>query len=281
MKALLHSMSLFLLLIPALLLCACGRAPEPTPEPLPTPAPTVAVSAEEGAVFYGSDGELRAVVSPALLQSEQAGQLRVSYRVSNRSAVKLTRLRFTLRCLDAAGETIQDDLAVTFSLEAAPLEAGETREIPRIHYFTGAENTASVLVTPLSAENERELAPWLEPVPDSPLATFCNDAVLSARLAALDAEAPVKLLYQPDQEAPVEITDPAAIRATAEKLAALHIGSLAGRNVDDGGFTFTFLMADGTSWSLRFDFKTLFFWHGQNYEVTEPEVLQAIVEEIE
>jgi len=278
MKATFHRLPL--LLLAALLLCACSHAPEPTPEPLPTPAPTMAVSAEEGAVFYGSDGELRAVVSPALLQSEQAGQLYVSYRVSNRSERKLTRLRFTLRCLDAAGQTIKDDLNVTFSLEAEPLDAGETREIPRTHYFTGAENTASVVVTPLGAEDERELAPWLEPIPDSPLATFCNDAVLSARLAALDTDPPVKLLYQPDQEEPVEITDPAAIRKVASGLAGLHIGSLAGRNVDDGGFTFTFLMADGTGWSLRFDFKTLFFWHGQNYEVTEPEVLQGIVGEI-
>ena len=268
---------LFLLLLPIVgLLAACGsKATAPVEITVPPTTAAPAYTPEPDLAFRGQDWELRASLEIVEYTSERPGQLRVDYRVTNHLSLAITRLRFQLGCLGADGNML-NTASVTVSLEEQPLAAGETRQFSRTHYFTGAEATAALLVTPLSAETERELAPWADPRPDNLLVDFCNDPVLSARFAALDTALPEALLYQEDQVRETAVTDPALIRQVLEALAQVRIGQMSERNVDDGGFTYTFFMDDGTSWSLRFDYRTLFFWHGRNYEVLDASALLAL-----
>ena len=264
------------ILLAAVLLTACGKAASaPAPSAAPQETALPALSPDE-AVFSGGDGEVRASLSAAGLSSPRAGQLSVSYRLVNRGTLAVTRLRFSLRCLDPAGQALGEPVSVTCELMEDPLRPGETRSFSRNHYFTGAEKTASVLLTPLSAENELELAPWTEPQPDNLLLGFCNDRQLSARFEAMESEPPVALLYDQDQMRSLRITDPALIREAVEGLRQLRIGQRSDRNVDDGGFTYTLVMADGSSLSFRFDYKTLFYWHGHNYEVLDASALYSL-----
>jgi hypothetical protein len=46
--------------------------------------------------------------------------------------------------------------------------------------------------------------------------------------------------------------------------------------VDDGGFGFTFVMADGSEWGFRFDFRDLLYWHGKNYDVEDASALLSL-----
>ena len=94
-----------------------------------------------------------------------------------------------------------------------------------------------------------------------------------ARFAALDTELPVLLRYQWDQEPVLEVDDPEIIRAAADALSRVRIGAETGKNVDDGGFSYTFVMADGSEWGVQFDFRDVFYWHGKNYAVLDAEEL--------
>lgn len=270
--------ALAILLLCVLFFTACGKSADvPPPSPTAAPEPTEEVFSPDGTAFTGTDGSVRAVLAVQSVVSEREGQLRVDYRLSNRSERAITRLRFTLDGLDASGAVLNSaPVSVTCELMEDPLRVGEERLFSRTHYFTGAEKTASVRLTPLSAEDETELAPWSEPQPDSLLPAFCNDPVLLARFAALEQDPPVALIYEEDQIRTVRVTDPELIRQVADALQQVRIGAETGRNIDDGGFSYTFQMADGTSWGFRFDFKTLFYWHGRNYEVLDASALYAI-----
>ena len=83
----------------------------------------------------------------------------------------------------------------------------------------------------------------------------------------------MRLVVQRDDGTVLTVTDPEIIRAAAEALAQVRIGDETGKNVDDGGFSYTFTMADGAEWGFRFDFRTLLYWHGKNYEVLDAEDL--------
>jgi hypothetical protein len=244
----------------------------------PTPAGIPASSAAANSLqLTGPGGELRASLTAGLPQSEQAGQLTLSYRIKNESALSLTLLRLELNAFDADGKILnRTALPVTFSLQEEPLRPGEEREIVRRHYFTGAEKSVSVQLKALEVQNEAELPAWTDPQPNNLLPAFCNDPQLAARFDALDTELPVLLRYQWDQEPVLEVDDPEIIRAAAEALAKVRIGEETGKNVDDGGFSYTFLMADGTEWGVQFDFRDVFYWHGKNYAVLDAAELLAL-----
>ena len=284
---------IFLLLASLCLLPACGRGTtaDPTPAPpsaepvLPTeapaapadaPVPDIGTPAAAACVFFGDDGEQRALLELLSFRSERAGQLRVEYRVTNTGALALTRLRYTLTCLDGSGAQTAEPVSVTQAYLEQPLAAGETRRFERTHYGTGLENTASVRPEAIGADNERELAPWTEPQPNNMLLDFCNDPQLSARFAALDTDPPTTLRFQRDQEEDVIVTDPALIREVCEALQKVRIGEQSERNVDDGGFGYWFTMPDGSEFGFRFDFRTLFTWHSLNYEVLDMGGLREI-----
>ncbi len=268
------------------LLTGCGTnnaapASPPVQTPLtaePTPAGIPASSAAANSLqLTGPGGELRASLTAGSPQSEQAGQLTLSYRIKNESALSLTLLRLELNAFDADGKILnRTALPVTFSLQEEPLRPGEEREIVRRHYFTGAEKSVSVQLKALEVQNEAELPAWTDPQPNNLLPAFCNDPQLAARFDALDTELPVLLRYQWDQEPVLEVDDPEIIRAAAEALAKVRIGEETGKNVDDGGFSYTFLMADGTEWGVQFDFRDVFYWHGKNYAVLDAAELLAL-----
>jgi len=247
------------LLMALFLLAGCGKqggGPAPgQPEPAqsaaePSPAAIPAATAADGLPLYGPDGALRA---------------------------SLTLLRLELNAFDAEGKLLnRTALPLTFSLLEEPLRPGEEREIVRRHYFTGAEKTVSVQLVPLEVQNEEELPPWNPPQPNNLLPTFCNDPQLAARFAALDTELPVLLRYQWDQEPVLEVDDPEIIRAAADALSRVRIGEETGKNVDDGDFSYTFVMADGAEWGVQFDFRDVFFWHGKNYEVLDADELLTL-----
>lgn len=269
---------LVFLLLCVCLLTACGKAaPAPAPVSTPSPEPTVAALSPDDTVFTGPDGAVRASLAVQSVVSEREGKLRVDYRLANRGERAVTRVRFTLDGLDESGAVLNAaPVSVTCELMEDPLLVGEERSFSRTHYFTGAERTASVRLSPLSAEDETELAPWMEPQPNNLLPDFCNDPVLLARFAALEQDLPVTLIYEEDQVCTEYITDPELIWQVLEALRQVRIGALSDRNVDDGGFTYTFQMADGTSWGLRFDFKNLLYWHGRNYDVLDASALFAV-----
>ena len=274
------------LLMALFLLAGCGKqggGPAPgQPEPAqsaaePSPAAIPAATAVDGLPLYGPDGALRASLTHAAPQSEREGQLVLRYRLKNESARSLTLLRLELNAFDAEGKLLnRTALPVTFSLLEEPLRPGEEREIVRRHYFTGAEKTVSVQLVPLEVQNEEELPPWNPPQPNNLLPTFCNDPQLAARFAALDTELPVLLRYQWDQEPVLEVDDPEIIRAAADALSRVRIGEETGKNVDDGDFSYTFVMADGAEWGVQFDFRDVFFWHGKNYEVLDADELLTL-----
>ena len=66
------------------------------------------------------------------------------------------------------------------------------------------------------------------------------------------------------------------IRAAADALSRVRIGEETGKNVDDGDFSYTFVMADGAEWGVQFDFRDVFFWHGKNYEVLDADELLTL-----
>ena len=282
MKGKREARGLIVALLALCLLAGCGKK-SAEPAPAPTPVPPAAAAAEtalpvtspaDGLLITGPDGALRASLTHGAPQTEREGQLVLRYRLKNESTLALTMLRLELNAFDAEGRLLnRTALPVTFSLLEEPLQPGEEREIVRQHYFTGAEKAVSVQLKALEVQNEAELPPWNPPQPNNLLPVFCNDQQLAARFAALDTELPVLLRYQWDQEPVLEVDDPEIIRAAADALSRVRIGAETGKNVDDGGFSYTFVMADGSEWGVQFDFRDVFYWHGKNYEVLDAEEL--------
>ena len=236
-------------------------------------AETKIIPAEARDEYRNDKGELMLTFELTALKTRftpnREGAVIVSYTLSNElRELSVTKAALKIEYLGDKGEVLTS--RETQSLfRAKPIAPGEKRAESFTISFNEYDRVCGVKVSILQVADQSEIPPYLPPIIDSYLFDFYNDPDVKTFCDNFYGDMPVKLKYFKANRQESETDDPEIITAVFEALKKVKIGGESAISVTDSEIYFTFVMADGRSFTVAFESQGILRYNDKIYCVKE------------
>ncbi len=225
--------------------------------------------------FFNTIGEhvMTYSLGKAVLQDD--GDIVFVHTFTNHSDYRVTFIVCEFIYYTADG-SVMAHKQLTKSLVETPVEAGGTYTYYSTNNFGGAvPYTMEACITRADTEFETPILP--KPSEDSALFTFFTDGRYTGLVRAFASVPPAALMYTDPSGGTITVTDAASIKSVYEAMCAVQVGTVSGSSSDGKDRVYTFIMSDGTEYTVAFEGSSLIRYGDSLYSVSGTASLYSLV----